>query len=429
MAHKLMRLVVLFLIPLGNYAQTNKPFILGDSMPPLVFTSIFNQPGRSISLNDYRGQLIIIDFWNRWCGTCIEAFPKMEKLQKEFGDKIKILLVTSDNNEALIKLFKKVKLPLLPIISGDTILNNMFPHITVPHHIWVNPDGRIQFIAHGYNATAQNVSKVLERKPIKLELKAELSDVDDAADLLREGNGRFQKYITNYSFSMSKINEDWHTGFGFNKDTINNTCGFKFVNSSLLDLYKVAFSGAIDYMLKEFAFNNRVQFIGEDVQKFFNFPVETDSIPAWERRNTISYESKWKIKNDSLAYQYLQEDANRLFPFLVKVETKEVTCYILKKASNFNGTKSTGKEKVFEYTDSFYTQKNMPVLYFVESLRSSELLKNYPVVDETNYNANVDLQLTNAFTDIINLKAQLLQNGFLLEEGKRKIPMLLICNK
>ena len=428
MAHKLMRLVVLCLIPLGSYAQTNKTFTIGDSMPPITFGNVFN-PGASLSPKDYKGKLIIIDFWSHWCGSCIEAFPKMEKLQKEFGDKIKVLLVTPDKKEEVVKLFKRFKIPELTILYADTILSHMFPHITVPHHVWINPDGRIQFITDGYNATSKNVLKVLEKKEIKLQLKTEVTDLDDETDLWKEGNGRFQKYITNYSFIMLKINENWHTGFGFYKDTVNNTCGFKFVNSLLLDLYKVAFSGAINYIIKDFTQNNRIQFSSKGVREFFEYPTDSDSIPSWIKRNSISYESKWEIQNDSLAYQYLRDDANRFFPFSAKVETKEVICYILKKAPHFRAAKSVNKEKVFEYTDSSYIQNNMPVLYLIESLNGIELFKNSPVIDETGYTANVDIHMTNSFTDIGTLKKQLLQNGFLLEEGKRKIQMLVIGNK
>ena len=429
MAHKLMRLVVLFLIPLGSYAQTNKTFNIGDSIPPMIFTNIFNQPETSISLNDHKGKLIIIDFWNRWCGTCIEAFPKMEKLQKEFGDKIKILLVTTDKSEEVVKLFRRFKLPALTILSGDTILNSMFPHIGVPHHVWINPDGHIQFITDGYNATAKNISKVLDGKDVKLHIKTAGTNVDEDADLWKEGNGRLQKYINNYSFSMNKINEIESTGFAFIKDTVNNSCGFKFVNTSLLELYKIAFGGSINYQNKEFAQNNRVQFNVKAGYNIFEYPAETDSIPGWEERNLICYESKWKIYNDSLAYQYLQDDVNRLFPYSVKIETKEMPCYILKKTSGFIGPKSANKEKVFEYTDSSYILKNMPVSVIFESLNGSVLFKNLPVIDETNYAANIDIHLTNAFTDIAVLKKQLLQNGLSLEEGKRKIKMLVIGNK
>lgn len=429
MAHKIMRLVVLFLIPLGSYAQTGKTFNIGDSMPLLTFSNIFNKPGNSISLSDYKGKLIIIDFWNRWCGTCIEAFPKMQKLQNEFGDKIKVLLVTSDKDEEVAKLFRRFKLPPLTIISNDIILNNMFPHAAVPHHVWINPDGRIQFITDGYNATSQNVSKVLNGKDVKLHIKNEATDVDEDSDLWKEGKGRLQKYINNYSFTMTKINEIASTGFTFIRDTTNNTCGFKFVNLSLLMLYKIAFGGSVDFQNTAFAQNNRVEFNIPDGYKFFEYPVESDSIPDWEKRNLVCYESKWEIHNESLAYQYLQDDANRFLPFAVKVESKTVPCYILRKAGNFYRIKAVNKTKIIEFTDSSFILKSMPTTVLIESLNGMALFKTSPVVDETNYSSNIDIHLVNAFTDITALKRQLLRNGLLLEQGKRKMKMLVISSK
>ncbi len=429
MAHKIMRLVVLFLIPLGSYAQTGKTFNIGDSMPELTFTNIFNQPGTSISLSSYKHKLIIIDFWNRWCGTCIEAFPKMEKLQNEFGDKIKILLVTSDKNEEVAKLFRRFKLPSLTIIPNDTVLNQMFPHAAVPHHVWVNPDGRIQFITDGYNATSQNVSKVLDGENVKLHKKNEATDVDKDADLWMEGNGRLQKYINSYSFAMPRINEIGSSYYTFIKDTTNNNCGFKFVNISLLMLYKIAFGGSINFQNAAFAQNNRVQFNVPGGNKFFEYPDETDSIADWEKRNLVCYESKWKLHNDSLAYQYLQDDANRFFHFSVKVESKTVPCYILRKASNFYQIKSFNKKKLFEFTDSSFILKSMPVAVLIGSLNGVSLFKTSPVVDETSYSCNIDIHLVNAFTDITTLKRELLRNGLLLEQGKRKMKMLVISSK
>lgn len=429
MAHKLMRLVVLFLIPLGSYSQLQKTFSIGDAMPSMTFSNIFAKPGTSISLNDYKGKLIILDFWNRWCGSCIEAFPKMEKLQSEFGDKIKILLVTSDKDEAVSKLFKRFKLPSLTIISNDSILNNMFPHIAVPHHVWINPDGRVQFITDGYNATKENISKVLNGQNVQLHLKNEVTDVDEESDLWKEGNGRLQKYINNYSFAMRKVNEIGSTNYAFIKDTINRTCGFRFVNTSLLDIYKIAFGGSVILTDKDFAYSNRIQFDCPSCFDFFQYPGATDSIPAWEERNLVCYESKWKLNNDSLAYQYLQSDANKFFPFSVRVENIETPCYILKKINGLSNSKEGNKEKYLRYTGASYLLKNMPVSVLVKSLNGITLFKKMPIVDETNFSSNIDIHLTNAFSDIEVLTKQLLKNGLLLELSNRKMKILVIDAK
>ncbi|NOT93908.1 TlpA family protein disulfide reductase [Ferruginibacter sp.] len=399
MAHKIMRLMVLYLIPLVSFSQYNKRLNIGDTLPSLSFTHIFNRPGSSISLCDFNDKLIILDFWNRWCHACISAFPKMESLQKKFGDKIQILLVTSDTDESLVKLFKKVKLPKLPIISNDSILNSMFPHVTVPHHIWIKPGGSIQFITDDISTVEENVSRVLDGIDLNLHSKNEVIDFQADSALLKEGNGRLQKYITGYSIGMTKIEENESTIWSMFKDTANKTIGFKFVNTPLIDLYKMAFGYSL--VNSEFKYDNRVMFNLPCISKYLCRPTELDDMNNWAENNLVCYESKWNGSSDSLAYQYLQNDVMKFFTFSVKVEVKEVSCYILKTKNKFDSSRFVTNEKVFEYTDKSFILKNMPVSTIIESLNELAIFKNSPVIDETNYSSNINVKLYKLFLQIL----------------------------
>lgn len=428
MAYKIRQLILLTILPLVSFSQEINQANIGDHFPLLKFDNLFNQQDSSLYFSDLKGKLVIIDFWNTSCGTCIEAFPKMEKIQNHFGEQVKILLVTSEKDDKVSKLFKRIKKPFLTMLTNDSILSKMFPHITVPHHVWINPDGHIQFITDGYNATIENVEKVLNKTSFNLNLKKELDGIDLDADLWKEGGGRFQKYITNYSFVMPYLKENWHNGMSFNKDILNKTCGFKLVNTRLIDIYRIAFSGVLDYTRSVFAQDNRILFNSKKAQSFFEFPKNTDSIPEWINRNLVCYESKWKIKDDSLAFKFLQDDVNRFFPFSVNILSIKMPCYVLKKASNFN-FKNLGLKERVEYTDSTYKLINKPLKNIIESLNGLEIFKNYPVIDETEFTLNYSLSLINAFSNIKILQKQLLDNGLILERSLRVLPMLVIGDK
>lgn len=421
-----MRLMVLFLIPLGSYAQKIKHLNIGDTLPPVFFNTVFNDPGVSISLEDYKGKLIILDFWNKWCAGCVASFPEMEKLQKTFGDKIKIFLVTTDSGKDVIKLFRRIKSPSLPIITDDTLLTNMFPHMTVPHHVWINSEGIVQFITDGYNTTENNIEKVLHGNNLALHVKKEVDDFNDDISFWQEGNGRLQKYITCYSFGMKRIEENTSTKWSMSKDTLNKTIGFKFLNISLLELYKIAFGHSIYY--SPYKHINRVIFDVFRNRNDFKTPTNYDSLDEWAKNNLVCFESKWMAVDDTLAFQYLQDDVNKFFPYSVKVENKEVFCYSLTLAPNYI-YKKPSNEKMVNWDGEEFSLKNYPVPVLIESLNGMNIFDSIPVIDETDLKDNIDISLVNAFKDITTLETQLLQKGFILKQKMKMLPMMVISEK
>ncbi|MGV3617295.1 MAG: redoxin family protein [Fimbriimonas sp.] len=43
--------------------------------------------GKAITLEDYAGKVVLIDFWATWCGPCVKAMPEMDKLFKRHADR------------------------------------------------------------------------------------------------------------------------------------------------------------------------------------------------------------------------------------------------------------------------------------------------------------------------------------------------------
>jgi peroxiredoxin len=63
---------------------------------------LLNEVGESINTEQYRGVVLLIDFWASWCKPCIAQFPEMKKIYQEYSDKnFKILSVSIDRNKAL----------------------------------------------------------------------------------------------------------------------------------------------------------------------------------------------------------------------------------------------------------------------------------------------------------------------------------------
>jgi thiol-disulfide isomerase/thioredoxin len=50
--------------------------------------------GNKVSVSDFRGKVILIDFWETWCKPCLASFPTMQKVQEEHPDSFVVLAVT-----------------------------------------------------------------------------------------------------------------------------------------------------------------------------------------------------------------------------------------------------------------------------------------------------------------------------------------------
>lgn len=61
-----------------------------------IFTDL---DGNDVSVKDFKGSVILIDFWESWCGPCLQVFPSMEELRSEYPDEFQVLAVTVGLNE------------------------------------------------------------------------------------------------------------------------------------------------------------------------------------------------------------------------------------------------------------------------------------------------------------------------------------------
>lgn len=80
-------------------------------MPIELNVENFNQETQS-------DKLTIVDFWAPWCGPCKMLSPVLDEIEKEYGDKIKVCKVNTDENPDLASQFQVSSIPLVVLLKS-----------------------------------------------------------------------------------------------------------------------------------------------------------------------------------------------------------------------------------------------------------------------------------------------------------------------
>ncbi len=101
--------------------------------------------GEQAKLSDYRGQVVLLNFWATWCGPCREEMPSMEKLWQTYREQgLVILAVATDNGgESRIKNFaRRLKLTFPILLDPNSLASDLYQVSGVPVSFLIDRQGR-----------------------------------------------------------------------------------------------------------------------------------------------------------------------------------------------------------------------------------------------------------------------------------------------
>lgn len=73
------------------------PVVVGSEAPAFSAATL-DTPPRQVSLDDHRGDVVLLNIWATWCTPCREEMPSIQRLHERFGDRgLTVLAVSIDN--------------------------------------------------------------------------------------------------------------------------------------------------------------------------------------------------------------------------------------------------------------------------------------------------------------------------------------------
>ena len=141
-------LIILIFLIFNSFAieaSDIKNLVINKDLKKYEDLTFLDDQNNQIDLSDYKGNLILLNFWATWCAPCKEEMPSLDLLQNQENlDKLKIFPINigQDNLENSVKFFENLEIENLKIYFDSPItLAKKFGLRGIPTSILFNKDG------------------------------------------------------------------------------------------------------------------------------------------------------------------------------------------------------------------------------------------------------------------------------------------------
>jgi peroxiredoxin len=175
--------VAFLLTTAASATEAAAPPLLGVGATAPDFSS-FDPEGREVRLADYRGKVLILDFWATWCGPCVASMPHTQEIAAKYADQgVAVLAVCTGDKRKRFEDWVKLKAPAYPSLrftfdpheqgtpaEKDRASFALYGVPAIPTQFIIDREGRIAGSTTGYMRGDDSLERALAAAGVKVRL-------------------------------------------------------------------------------------------------------------------------------------------------------------------------------------------------------------------------------------------------------------------
>jgi len=141
-------LAVIGLLTFGLLDKSEEAIAIGDPAPSPELTDL--QTGERASIEDYRGQWVLLNFWSSWCEPCREESPDLQTFQDDNPEVVVVGINLEDASGSAKAFVSDLGLTYPQLRATDSrALRESYGSVARPENFLIDPEGNIAVIQRG----------------------------------------------------------------------------------------------------------------------------------------------------------------------------------------------------------------------------------------------------------------------------------------
>ncbi|MBN1566481.1 MAG: redoxin domain-containing protein [Acidobacteria bacterium] len=107
--------------------------------------------GQQVTLDQFKGKVVMLEFWATWCGPCRMTMPLMESIQKEFGDNLILLTINLQEPMDVVRDYVRAEnVHSRVLLDEEGSVGLLYGTDSIPLQILIDKQGIVRFIQAGF---------------------------------------------------------------------------------------------------------------------------------------------------------------------------------------------------------------------------------------------------------------------------------------